>query len=148
VSKNTRSLTHPTFEKIAERLRKTREDWDRRKAEKQRQEELRELQRQVQELKQRPPEPPPEPPAPDPPKEPPSSEPTRSPEPALKPPTPRKDRGTAERWVFEQMAATPPKVSDRAYTRALWERRPASMRGIRLKTFQNIVARYHRLRIP
>jgi hypothetical protein len=47
VSKNTRSLTHPTLEEIEERHRKRAEDWDRTlregKAEKQRQEELSEI---------------------------------------------------------------------------------------------------------
>jgi hypothetical protein len=64
VTKNSRSLTHPTFEETAERQRKAMDDWDRTlregKAERKRQEELRELQRQLQELKQRSREPQPE----------------------------------------------------------------------------------------
>jgi hypothetical protein len=68
--------------------------------------------------------------------------------PNSKPPPPRKDRGMADRWIYEEMAAAPSKVGDRTYARSLWERRPACLRGIKLKTFQNIVANYRYLRIP
>jgi hypothetical protein len=48
--------------------------------------------------------------------------------------------GKTERWVYDEMKLSPPPEDDDEYTERLWRRRPD--RSVKLKTFQNYVAKW------